>query len=333
MRPALFQTPLESTTVRCDVCLWHCTLADGAAGECRVRRNHGGVIQNEADALVSAATITPVEHLRLWHFFPDAQTFVVGSFGTPLPKRHGGSYANLPPADKRRVIPPDRVVQSALQRLCRGIMWTFNDPIISAEWLLDGLKLARAASRFAALSSSGYWTPAVVEAIGPYLDGLRLDLLGFSDRAYATLGGITGWQAILDVAERLRQNWNIHIEVTLKLQAGVNDDAAQVRRLATWIKSSLGLLTPLHLLLPPSTPPEAASQAISVARAAGLPFVYGPLPEQITRCPSCATVAIRRTHDSTDVANKDSESCSQCSAPLGIRTSIFKRRTMYHREP
>ncbi len=143
MRPSLFQTKLDSGATRCDVCQWRCELLPGQQGRCQVRRNIDGVVQNEADELISAATIKPIEDLRMWHFFPDAQTFTVGSFGTPLLPQQTPPYGVLPTETTPRAIPAERVAAVAQERLCRGVMWMYNDPVISLEWMVDGLKLRR----------------------------------------------------------------------------------------------------------------------------------------------------------------------------------------------
>ncbi len=331
MRPALFQTALESGATRCDVCQWRCELLPSAAGRCGVRRNIADVIQNEADELISAAGIKPIEELRMWHFFPDAQSFTIGSYGTPL-RKQTSQYANLPPEGSRRVISAERIVDTALQRLCRGVMWSYNDPVISLEWLLDGLKLARASSRFTAISSYGFWTPEALLAVGPYLDGLRLDLLGFSDGAYRELGGMgSNWRGVLAAAAKLRTTWNTHIEVTLTLQTGINDAPEDLRALGTWVAGTLGTLTPLHLLLPADRQSDTVA-AVAAAREGGLHFVYGPEPHQATRCPTCTWVVIERGDGPTETVGVINGMCESCGTPLGLRTSIFQRQTVYRKE-
>ena len=95
MHPSLLQTPLADGHIRCDVCQWRCELAPGAVGHCGVRSHTGQTISADAHSLISGATIGPIEDHRLWHFFPDAQVFSVGSFGTPL-MLDSAAYADQP---------------------------------------------------------------------------------------------------------------------------------------------------------------------------------------------------------------------------------------------
>ena len=328
MRPSLFQAQIHPALARCDVCRWRCELAPDEIGRCGVRRHAGGSVQVEADGLLSAATITPIEDHRLWHFFPDAQVFSVGSYGTPLTTLRDGQFAAIPPDPaQRRSLAPERVADFAQQRLCRGIVWTFNDPAVTLEWTLDGLKLAQATSRFTAVVSCGYFSPEAIEVLGPYLDALRLDLLGFSDYAYAKLGGLDRWRGILAGAERLRATWNTHIEVALALHTGINDDERQIKRLSEWICEKLGSLTPLHLTT--GSGDANADAAANVARASGLVFVYGPNPHQATRCPQCRWIVIERSAGPTKLPGVADDMCDHCRTPLGLRTSIWRKQTRY----
>jgi pyruvate formate lyase activating enzyme len=330
MRPSLFQARLSEQILRCDVCRWRCELAPGDVGRCRVRRCVGDMIVIEADGAVSAATIGPIEDQRLWHFFPDMQVFNIGSYGTPVLTAADNPYAALP-AGPRRELDPDRIAEFAEEHLCRGVVWTYNDPAVTLEWTLDGMRLARAASRCTALVSSGYFSPEALNAIAPYLDGLRLDLFGFSDEAYTRLSGLTDWRGILSGAEWLRQHWNTHIEATLMLQPGINDDDAQIEALAGWIVDRLGDLTPLHLLVA-GEQPAAAEQPLVVAQRAGLAFVYGPDPAQATRCPGCGWRVIQREDGQIQLDGVVDDSCANCGAALGLRTSIFRRQAGYRRD-
>ena len=324
------QTTLADGRVRCGVCQWRCELAPGETGRCRIRHNEHGAIVDAAAGLVSAAAIGPIEDHRLWHFFPDAQVFGVGSFGTPLVPDIGLSseHPYVVPTPGARELEAERVVRFAQQRLCRGVIWTYNDPAVSFEWVLDGVKLGRAASRFTALATSGYFSPEAFEQIAPYLDGMRLDVYGFSERAYRTLTGYPDWQTIFKLAADARRRWNIHLELVLQLAEGINDSDAEVTDLARWIKIALGSLTPLHIV--PTTAPEHRVHAAQLAaRAAGLAYVYGPEADQATRCPSCDWLIVERGAGPTQVTGVAEDACENCGTQLGLRLSLFHRSVRY----
>ncbi|HEX6290758.1 MAG TPA: hypothetical protein VFZ66_16330 [Herpetosiphonaceae bacterium] len=284
---------------------------------------------------MSAATIGPIEDHRLWHFFPDAQVFCIGGYGTPLapPDVPDTALPHAIAAANARELTPERVVEFAQQRLCRGILWTFGDPSVAYEWTLDGIKLGRAASRFTSIATTGYFNPELFAQMAPYLDGMRLDVYGFSAQSYQTLTGFDDWQSVFKIAAEARQRWNIHVEVALHVTAGVNDSDAEVTALSKWMRVALGSLTPLHLLssrLSDTPPDEATFQRLhSTAKAAGVGFVYGPASHQVTRCPQCTWVVIERTDGPTQLTGVIDDTCEGCHTPLGLRTSLFRRNVRY----
>lgn len=330
MHPSLLQTPLADGRIRCDVCQWRCELAPGAVGRCGVRSHTGQTISADAHSLISGATIGPIEDHRLWHFFPDAQVFSVGSFGTPL-MPDSAAYADQPyalPIAGARELTAERAVQFAQQRLCRGVLWTFGDPAVALEWVYDGVKFGRAYSRFTAIATSGYFSPESFALLAPHLDGLRLDVYGFSDASYRTLTGLNDWRTIFKTVAEARQKFNIHIEVALRITVGVNDNDTEVAALAKWMRVALGSLTPLHIL--GETVDDTIFQRLqTAARGAGVHFVYGPAAVQSTRCPKCTWVVIERGAGPTQLTGVVDDTCEGCQSALGLRTSLFRRNVRY----
>lgn len=330
MHSSILQTPLPDGRIRCDVCQWRCELAPGERGRCRVRERQEQTIALTSYGQISAATIGPIEDQRLWHFFPDAQALSIGGFGTPITAGAGLGTARafLEPSPSARKLDPERAVIFAQQRLCRGILWAFGDPAVNAEWVLDGLKISRAASRFNAIATTGYFNPEVFAQMTPYLDGMRLDIFGFSSQSYRELSGLDDWRTIFKNAAEARQKWNIHIEVALYLTPGVNDSDAEITALSKWMRVALGSLTPLHIL--GDQIDEATLHRVqTAARSAGMQFVYGPAAAQSTRCPTCTWVVIERSEGPTQLTGVIDDVCESCHMPLGLRTSLFRRNVRY----
>lgn len=330
MQPSLLQTPFADGRIRCDVCQWRCELATGEVGRCGVRSHHGDSIVADAHGRISGAMIGPVEDHRLWHFFPDAQVFSVGSFGTPIGADRAPEAARkyAIPAPNARELTPERVVQFAQERLCRGVLWTFGDPAVSFEWVLDGAKYGRAYSRFTAIATSGYFAPEAFALLAPHLDGIRLDVYGFTDQAYTALTGLRDWRTIFRNAAEARQKWNIHLEVVLHVVPGINDSDTEVASLAKWMRGALGSLTPLHILSE-TADEETLRRVQATARVAGVKFVYGPAQHQPTRCPACTWVVIERGDGPTQLSGVVDDTCESCQAALGLRTSLFRRNVRY----
>jgi pyruvate formate lyase activating enzyme len=313
---------------RCGVCQWRCSLATGETGRCLTRVATADGIEVINDGMISAATFGPVEDHRLWHFFPNSQVLTIGSWGYAFPTdQQRGQYGEIPADEsKRRRLEPERVAAVALERLCRGVVWSFSDPSISAEYVTEMLQFSRASSRYTALITSGYSTIAALDKFGHYLDGINLELRAFDNAAYKRLAGIDHWRGILEVAAHTRQRWNCHVEVTTRLHPTVNDTVEQIQALAGWVRDTLGPNTPWHVL-----PGDAgAAAAATVARArrlgneAGLHYVYGPEPGQSTSCHSCGAVLIERNGVSGRIVGMTDGRCSSCGTDPQMRLSIFK---------
>lgn len=315
---------------QCDVCQWRCNLANGEVGRCRVRRATDEGIQILNDGMISAATFTPIEEYRLWHFFPDTQVLAIGGWGYAFPADQGrGQYATIPADEsKQRRLDPERAAAVALERLCRGVVWSFSDPSVSLEYVSEVLTFSRASSRYTALVTTGYSTLGALDKLGHYLDGISLDLRAFDDAGYKRLADVDTWRGILEFAAAAKTRWGCHIEVTTRLHPNVNDDPEQLDAMAGWIHDTLGPATPWHIL-----PGDAgAGAAASVARArrsahdAGLLYVYGPDADQETRCHSCGNVLVERTASGGRIVGMQDQRCVRCGADPQMRLSIFKHQ-------
>jgi pyruvate formate lyase activating enzyme len=295
-----------------------------------MRTGHGGELTIQNSGLISYAEVRPVEEYRLWHFFPDSLMLAVGSWGYAFPSdQQRGAYAHIPDQpSQRRVLPPERIAAFALKQLCRGVVWGYGEPAVSAEYVLDMMQSCRASSRVTSLVTTGMMTMEVLDRFGPYLDGLSLDLRGFGDTAYNRLAGISNWRDILEVAARARQHWQCHMEITTRLHHGVNDDPDELRALVDWVCDTLGEQTPWHVL-PGDRGAETAAAVVRARRIGhenGLQFVYGPEPNQPTQCPNCQAMLITRDKGVIKTVGLQEGQCTACGFQPYLRTSIFKQR-------
>jgi pyruvate formate lyase activating enzyme len=314
---------------RCDVCQWHCELAAGETGRCLVRVATEEGIEVLNDGMISAATFGPIEEHRLWHFFPDTPVLTIGGWGYAFPAdQQRGQYGSIPADEsKRRQLDPERAAAVALERLCRGVVWSFSDPSVSLEYVTDVLKYSRASSRYTALVTPGYSTIDALDQMGHYLDGVSLELRAFDDAAYKRLTGADEWRGILEFAAHARERWHCHIEVTTRLHPNVNDSPEQIQALVGWVRDTLGPLTPWHVL--PGDAGSAAASSVARARRlgheAGLHYIYGAEGGQSTRCHACGNVLIERGAASARVVGLNEGRCASCGADPQMRLSIFKR--------
>ncbi|MEK7848718.1 MAG: AmmeMemoRadiSam system radical SAM enzyme, partial [Chloroflexota bacterium] len=197
--------------------------------------------------------------------------------------------------------------------------------------------------------TNGYATPEALDAIGPYLDAYRVDVKGFTDTLYRDLAKIYRWRGILEVAQRAKAKWDMHVEVVTNIIPTMNDDEAQLEGIARWIRDSLGELTPWHitrfypqreLLHLPPTPVGTLERALEIGKRAGLRFVYvGNIPGHAgenTLCPACGQLVAARMGYQTRllglVEGPQGYRCRFCGADLNMRGPVSTRSGALPRE-
>lgn len=333
----LFDT-LPGARVHCNVCQWRCLINPGNTGVCRVRRNDDGVLYSLTYGLVSSAAADPIEKKPLFHFFPGTRVFSLGSWGCNFHCIHCQNWeiacVKAPDESGRagRVLSPQEAVDAAVAHSCRGIAWTYNEPGVGFEYTLDCARLARERGLYTVYVTNGFLTEEALDTIGPYLDAWRVDVKGFSDDLYRGLARVKGWRGILRVTERARNEWNMHVEVVTNIIPTMNDDEAQLKALASWIRAQLGELTPWHvtrfhpqhnLMRLPPTPLATLERACEIGNEAGLRFVYpGNVPgheKENTCCYSCGRLVISRMGYNTTETGIRGSRCAYCGADLNIR--------------
>jgi len=345
-REALLYDRLDGTTVRCRVCQWECRIADGKLGACRTRVNEGGTLYTLLYGEASSVNVDPIEKKPLFHFYPGSQVFSLGTWGCNFRCRHCQnwqiSYAR--PGERGWVvqgeyqgrgqtITPRETVSLAKRYGCRGIAWTYNEPGIWLEQTLETAQLAREAGLYTVYVTNGYISRESLDLIGPFLDCYRVDIKGFTDRAYRDLARVVRWRGILDSAERARHRWGMHVEVVTNVVPTVNDDDEQLTSIAMWIRDSLGPETPWHVTrffphaemshLAP-TPVQTLLRARKIGMETGLQFVYvGNVAirgTEDTICPSCHQRVILRFGYHTNLEGVASGGyCRHCGAALNLR--------------
>jgi pyruvate formate lyase activating enzyme len=302
-------------------------------------QNKDGVLYNLNYAQTSSVAVDPIEKKPLFHFFPGSSVFSLGGWGCNF---HCDGCQNWEiscvnnPLQGRQIM-PDEAVMLAKEYQCSGIAWTYNEPAVWFEYTLDSAKLAKENGLYTVYVTNGYMTAEALDTIGPYLDAYRVDIKGFTEKAYKKLANITKWEGILENAKRAKEKWDMHVEVVTNIVPAVNDDDMQLEGIARWIKEELGELTPWHVTrFYPNynmtdarpTPVETLERAIDIAKKAGLKFIYaGNIPghnSENTLCYSCGKMIIERYGYQTKILGLKGGNCAYCGANLNIRTDTEK---------
>ena len=339
MHEAVLYEKLPDSRVRCGTCQWRCRINPGKFGVCGMYQNLDGTLFNLNYGRVSSMAADPIEKKPLFHFYPGSLCFSLGTLGCNFHCRHCQNWEISTAASDSllhgcREVSPPASVDLARQYHCRGISWTYNEPAIWLEHTLDSARLAKENGLYTVYVTNGYATPEALDAIGPYLDAWRVDIKGFSDEFYKSLSGIPRWREILEVTQRAKEKWGMHIEVVTNIVPTMNDDHRQLTGIASWIKNNLGELTPWHVTrfhpqhkmthLPP-TPLATLERAYEIGSQAGLKFIYtGNVPghsSESTVCYRCGKHIVNRFGYQTEIKGLEGSRCKFCGAELNFRVS------------
>jgi pyruvate formate lyase activating enzyme len=300
----------EDGKVRCLACGHRCLIAPGRRGVCKVRFNRDGELRVPF-GYVAGVACDPVEKKPFFHVLPGSDALTFGMLGcdfhcaycqnwiTSQALRDDAALAPIQPAT------PEQLVAAARRYGARLMVSSYNEPLITAEWAAAVFAAARPAGLLCAFVSNGNATPEALDFLQPWLAAYKVDLKGFNDRRYRSLGG-----TLAAVTETIRQVHarGLWLEVVTLLVPGFNDDEAELRDLTQFL-ASVSPDIPWHVTAfhpdyrmtePRPTRVADLIRAAEIGAAAGLRFVYaGNLPGRVgewenTRCPHCARTLVRR---------------------------------------
>ncbi|HKU43135.1 MAG TPA: AmmeMemoRadiSam system radical SAM enzyme, partial [Polyangiales bacterium] len=295
--------------VQCDLCPRYCKLQEGQRGFCFVRRARAGGIDLTSYGKASGFCVDPIEKKPLNHFYPGTSVLSFGTAGCNL----GCRFCQNWDISKAREIDkltdsasPERVAQGAAAAGCKSIAFTYNDPVIFAEYASDCAEAAHARGLKAVAVTAGYITETARESFFRHIDATNVDLKAFSEGFYGSQC-FAKLAPVLDTLEWLVREKRVWLEVTTLLIPGKNDSDEELGQLTEWFADKLGPDVPLHftafhpdfkLLDIPSTPKSTLVRARDRGRAAGLRYVYtGNLRDaagHTTFCPTCEAALIAR---------------------------------------
>jgi pyruvate formate lyase activating enzyme len=323
-------TPLAGGEVRCDLCPRRCRVAPGKRGVCRVRENRGGQYYSLVYGNPCALHPDPIEKKPFFHVLPGTTSYSVATAGCNFHCKFCQNWeiSQAAPEDLfNHDVPPDSLVERARQARARSVAYTYVEPTVFAEYMLDSARAARAAGFRNVCHSNGFINAAPLEALSKVLDAANIDLKAFSETFYRDhcQGELPPVLATLTALRRA----GVHLEITNLVIPTLNDDPAQIREMCLWVRRELGSETPLHFSrfyplyklknLPP-TPVTILEQARAVALAVGLEYVYiGNVPGhegEHTFCPRCKRVLIERSGFMIREVHLKDGKCGTCGKPI-----------------
>lgn len=329
MKEALHWEELANQEVQCRLCPWRCRLKPGQKGRCRVRQNEQGRLVSLNFGCCTSVALDPVEKKPLYHFHPGATVYSLGTKGCNFGCRFCQNWQISLGEPEMVRITPEKVVDIALRyslsRNCVGIAYTYSEPVVWYEFVMETARLARRQGLKNILVTNGFIEEAALADLLPMIDAMNIDIKGFTDEFYLKVCRGKR-EPVLRTAEKVKSC--CHLELTTLLVNGLNDSETEIGRLTDWIAGSLGPDIPLHLsryfpnheldLAP--TPVSTLIRAREIARQK-LNYVYlGNVSTDgnDTFCPRCGALLIERQGWFTRTAELDAGNCARC----GFKTNI-----------
>ncbi len=344
--------------VQCGLCPFLCFLPEGTRGRCKVRMNHSGRLVTLVHSAPVAVHIDPIEKKPVFHLLPGTGIYSIATAGcnlhcdfcqnweisqiypeqasqeTIVPRQIQilGHKQGKPILDVKRdkagTLTPQEVVHAALATGCKSIAYTYSEPIVFFEYMLETAKLAKEKGLKNVMVSAGYINPRPLAELAPYLDVVKIDLKGIDEKFYKqAVGGELRY--VLRTLKELKKH-NVLTEVVNLVVPTLNDKEEDFKTLSEWVLKNMGPDTPLFFsrfsphykrLNLPATPTKTLEKARKIAMDTGLHYVYtGNSPGhagETTYCPKCQKPLIRR-HGYYILKNEMDETgeCTYCGTRI-----------------
>ena len=307
-KEAMFYEKLDEETIQCHLCPKNCTLRNGMRGFCKAREPYKGKHYSLVYGNPTAVHIDPIEKKPLFHFLPSTQAFSIATAGCNFRCKHCQNWEISQFSPEETVnyyLPPAKTVELAAKYKCPTIAYTYTEPSIFYEYMIDTAKIAHKNGIKNMYHSNGSLNPEPARKLAKYLDGANIDLKGFTQEFYheITKGYLN---TVLETMKILKIN-NVYLEITNLIIPSYNDNPETIRKMCEWIRDNLGRDVPIHFsrfypiyklknVVP--TPVSKLERAWKIAKEVGLEYVYiGNVPghkAESTYCPKDGKLLIKR---------------------------------------
>jgi len=323
---ARFYEKLPYKKIKCKLCPRECVIDDHERGYCGVRENRGGTYYSLVYSRVCAAHVDPIEKKPLFHFAPGTMAFSIATAGCNVNCKMCQNWEisqSRPEQVENTYLPPKNVAALAQQYHCYSIAYTYSEPVVFSEYVMDTAEAGRSSGVKSVVISGGYIQEEPLKQLCRRVDAIKVDLKAFSDKFYKEV--VNGeLKPILDTLVSIRKlgTWN---EIVYLVIPTLNDSDQEFKSLARWVKTELGPDVPLHFsqfhpeyLLKnlPLTPVPTLERAKAICDAEGLHYVYiGNIPgnpAENTYCPKCRRVLVERVGFEVRAIHLNRGKCQYC---------------------
>ncbi len=300
---------IDDGRIQCDLCPRDCKLHEGQRGACFVRMCENDQIVLTTYGRSSGFCIDPIEKKPLNHFYPGSSVFSFGTAGCNLACKFCQNWDISKSRDMDRLMDqasPEAIAITAQQHGCKSVAFTYNDPVIFAEYAMDTADACHARGIKTVAVTAGYISEPARQDFFSKIDAANVDLKAFTEEFYYKLTG-AHLQPVLDTLIYLKHETDVWLEITTLLIPGKNDSDEEITEMCKWIKQELGADVPLHFSAfhpdykmadIPATPQATLIRARDIALKQGLHYVYTGNVHHIegdtTFCPGCQSPLIVR---------------------------------------
>ncbi len=329
MRPALLAEFLPEKVVKCNLCAHRCLLSKSKIGICGVRKNVDGILVSLNYHRVAATHTDPIEKKPLYHCLPSSTSFSIAAMGCNFKCTFCQNHSlSMVQHEKLfgEAIEPSELVATAIAFDCRSISFTYTEPTVYFELMLETAKLARTAGLKNFMVTNGYMTAEALDMIEPYLDGANIDLKAFTAEFYKKYCGAR-LEPVKETIARMH-GAGIWIELTTLLIPGLNDSEAEIHEMADFIAGTnpgipwhVSRFFPQYQLTSVAVTPEnSIFKALQVGKEKGIQYLYGGnIPSDTwahTHCHQCGSLLIERSGYSTRIINLEAGKCGDCKTAI-----------------
>ncbi len=322
--------PLDNQRIQCQLCPRQCRVAKGQRGFCGVRENRDGKYYSLVYGNPCAVHVDPIEKKPFYHVLPASTSFSIATAGCNFRCKFCQNWEisqTTPDETYNLELPPEKVVALAKRAGSRTIAYTYVEPTIFFEYMVDTARLAKKEGILNVCHSNGFINPAPLKELCQVLDAANIDLKGFTEEYYSSMS--QGRLAPVLQTLKTLKNEGVHVEITNLVVPTKNDGAETVGQMCAWIRSELGADTPVHFSrfyplyklrnLPP-TPVSTLEKNRQIATDTGLEYVYiGNVPGhegERTYCPRCQKLLIFRQGYSIGQVHLAKGKCKFCGKPI-----------------
>jgi pyruvate formate lyase activating enzyme len=330
---------LEDGRMQCDLCPRDCRLHEGQRGACFVRMRGSG---DDRDRMLlttygrsSGFCVDPIEKKPLNQFYPGSSVLSFGTAGCNLACKFCQNWDISKSRDFDRLADqasPESIARAAVELGARSVAFTYNDPVIFAEYAMDVADACREAGVKSVAVTAGYMHAAPRREFYAKMDAANVDLKAFTEEFYFRLTG-AHLAPVLETLVYLRHETDVWFEITTLLIPGHNDSDAEIEAQSRWLERELGRDVPVHFTAfhpdwkmrdIPATPPATLQRARQIALACGLNYVYtGNVHDTeggTTFCPHCSNaVVVRDWYRILNYRLTDDGRCRECGGAVSGR--------------